>query len=268
MAASLGGAVEIDRRTLTRSPLVNAVWQLRFTTETRLADGRAAMNFQSALKHNTSLMPVTEGGPSASRQTASVEVKESAWRLTATDSSAAVTIAPGVITLETGNYGSWEANFQPWIWDILTALSESLDPGLTTRIGLRYVNALFGAVVERDDFASPDDLAGLVHPALLGFGADAGSPEVLMLQGRQVLTTLDAQVTLNHALVQADDGESGMIIDVDAYLEEAIAFDLEAVAAASERIHDAALSVFQRCLTSEAWDAMGPMERKAEGGDS
>lgn len=269
----MGDSVEwvaVDRRKLTRSPLVNAIWQLKFTSEVRLGDGRAVMAFQSALRHNTSLAPAQAQGVafqvSMGQQVAATPpgVTEQAWRLTSSDGQTVVTAAPGVVTLETNDYGSWEDNFLPWIEDIVAALAETLTPGLTTRIGLRYVNVIFGQVLDRPAFGKLEDFARYIHPALLGFGLEKSGPDVSMIQGRQVLSAGDSMVNLNHALVQAESAEVGMLVDVDAYTEETMAFEAGVVAESTDRLHDTALSVFQQCTTPQAWEAMEPIDQEGE----
>ena len=255
-----------DRRKLTRSPLVNAIWQLKFTSQVSLGDGRAVVEFQNALKRNTTLAPAQGegmalqfsmgqpvGGPAAT--------STSAWRLTSSDERAVVTLGPGVVTLENSQYGSWEEDYQSWITDIARALTQTLRPGLQTRLGLRYVNVVFGKALERPAFEQLREFEGYVNASLLGFAHGDFGGDIDMIQGRQVLSLGEVKVNLNHALVSAESSEVGFLLDVDSYLERAGIFEEESVSALSERLHDIALAVFQRCITPEAWDAMGPTDQ-------
>lgn len=255
----------VDRRKLTRSPLVNAIWQLRFTSDVRLSDGRAAKYFQNALDHQTTLTPV-EGVPGAPfvapalpqmQQPASTPGP--AWKLSSPDAKTTVTLAEDVVTLESTRYQSWEQHFQPWISDITAALQAAFAPGLTTRLGIRYVNVIFGQVLAKPPLNSISDFRPYLHPALLGFAEQIPGAAVGMLQGRQILDFGAAQANVNHTRVDTDHGEAGMLLDIDTYLQATEEFDAEAVHRSSERLHDLGLALFQTCLTAEAWSAMEPV---------
>lgn len=255
-----------DRRKLTRSPLVNAIWQLKFTSQVNLGDGRAVVDFQNALNRDTTLAPAQSEGmalqfsmgqPVAGPAAASA----SAWRLTSSDERAVVTLGPGVVTLESSQYGSWEEDYQSWIVDIARALTQAFNPGLQIRLGLRYVNVIFGKVVDRPAFEQLREFEGYVNASLLGFAHGDFGGEIDMIQGRQVLSFNEVKVNLNHALVSAESSEIGFLVDVDSYLERANVFDEESLKASSEQLHDIALAVFQRCITPEAWDVMAPIDQ-------
>lgn len=255
-----------DRRKLTRSPLVNAIWQLKFTSQVSLGDGRSVVEFQEALNRDTTLAPAqTEGLALQFSMGQSVAgpapTPASAWRLTASDERAVVTLGQGVVTLESSQYGSWEEDYQGWIADIALAVTQAFSPGLQTRLGLRYVNVIFGKVLERPAFERLGEFEGYVHESLLGFAPGEFWGDIDMIQGRQVLSFGEVKVNLNHALVSAESSEIGFLVDVDSYLERANIFDQESVKTSSEELHDIALAVFQRCITPEAWDAMAPIDQ-------
>jgi uncharacterized protein (TIGR04255 family) len=61
-------------------------------------------------------------------------------------------------------------------------------------------------------------------------------------------------------MVTARNGEIGMLLDIDSYVERTAAFDGKEVLDVSNDLHLTGLSIFQHCLTGEAWNAMGPTE--------
>lgn len=255
-----------DRRKLTRSPLVNAIWQLKFTSQVSLGDGRAVVEFQEALNRDTALAPAQSEGLalqfSMGQPVADpAATPASAWRLSSSDERASVTLGPGVVTLESSQYGSWEEDYQGWIADIVRALAQVFSPGLQTRVGLRYVNVIFGKVLDRPAFGQLEEFEGYVHASLLGFAHGEFAGDIDMIQGRQVLSFGEVKVNLNHALVSAESSGIGFLVDVDSYLERATIFDQDSVKASSEQLHDIALAVFQRCITPKAWDAMAPIDQ-------
>lgn len=251
-----------DPRKLTRSPIVNVIWQLRFTTEVSLKDGRAALAFQEALGRDATLSQQPDGlgfqlsvGGAGALQNPGADT---AWRLETSD-GIAVLLSPGTVSIETSNYSAWEGGFRSLIVDVEKAVVKSLAPSLQLRLGLRYVNVLFGTVVQQKPFRQLEDFGDYVEKSLLGFGSTLLGANVDMVQGRHALSWDGVKVNLNHAVVQSSESELGFLIDVDSYTERPQAFDEKESVETSERLHDIALAVFQSCVTHEAWNQMGPI---------
>lgn len=261
-----------DARALSRSPLINVVWQARITNTPALSDGKTALDIRAKLGPETKLAPASAtvslqlvaGAGSQSVQPSSDPAGQ-AWRLSSNDGATHVLLSAGSISVETTAYGTWGSHMQPWITSTLNGVAAVAEPGLVLRVGMRYVNALFGAALNRDPFTSPADLKGVLVPYLLGFIAEEDYPaDIEAFQGRHVLRFGDIVSHVQNGLATADTGEIGMLLDIDTYREQTIPFGAEDVLETSERLHRIGLGVFQHCVTPEALDAMGPIDQGAK----
>jgi uncharacterized protein (TIGR04255 family) len=231
-----------------------------------------ALRFQKTLDRDTSLAPVAPqisvqvmAGDMAPPVPVPVEQPGQAWRLSARDGSTHVTLNATSLAVETTQYGTWDEHFQPWVTAAVNALAETADPGVVLRIGVRYVNALFGAALGRGPFTDTSDFRDVVVPSLLGFLADQNlGASVEAFQGRHLLKADDTITHVQHALATADTGEIGLLLDVDTYVEQTSEFKKGDILAVTERLHLASLAVFQHCITRGAWEAMEPVGREAQ----
>ncbi len=270
MTTSAERANPPDQRALARSPLINVIWQVRFTPTPTLSDGRTALQFKELLDRETTLAPipapqvafqVVAGGMPQPDQSM-VDPSGQGWRLSAKDGSTHVTLSPTSLAVETTQYGTWRDHFYPWIEAAINALTEAVDPAVVLRVGMRYINALFGAAVEREPFPDASGLRNVVVPPLLGFILDDDlGAGVDAFQGRHLLRIGGMMSHIQHALVTADSGEVGLLLDIDTYFEQTAVFDQKDVLNTANTLHLHGLSVFQRCVTPAAWQAMGPADR-------
>jgi len=259
---------EPDQRELARSPLINVIWQVRFTPISQLAEGRTALRFQQALQMETTLaaiaaqkisLQMVAGAPMPEQ--ALPDIGSQAWRISAPDGSTHVTLNAGALSVETAQYRTWSSHFLPWVTDAIKALADVADPGLVLRVGMRYINAIFGATLERDAFVDASGLRDVIVPHMLGFLSvpDLGA-SVDAFQGRHLLKLNDALSHVQHAMVTAENGEVGFLLDIDTYSERTVEFKAADVLSVSNMLHLIGLSVFRQCLTDDAWNSMGPTE--------
>jgi uncharacterized protein (TIGR04255 family) len=165
------------------------------------------------------------------------------------------------MSVETTQYGTWTNHFFPWVAAATNALVKVGDPGVVLRLGMRYVNAIFGAALEMGPFVDSSALRKVVVPHLLGFLSESRLDAVVdAFQGGHLLRINDILSHVQHAMVTARNGEIGMLLDIDSYVERTAAFDGKEVLDVSNDLHLTGLSIFQHCLTGEAWNAMGPTE--------
>lgn len=266
MSTTPVGWAQPDPRLLARSPLVNVLWQVRFTALPELADGRTALKLQERIGRDTNLTPlnapqvaVQVAGPAAFPPPV-VEQGGQGWRLSAPDGSTHVAINPTSLSVETTQYGGWTAHFRPWVEATTSALAAVVDPGVVLRVGMRYVNAIFAVAVGKSSFESAASTSEVLVPALRGFLDDASyGPLVDSYQGRHMLKLRDDLLShIQHGVVATEAGEFGLLLDIDTYSERTHAFDSGAVLSLSDSLHEAGLSVFQRCVDEESWNSMGP----------
>lgn len=263
--------VDPDLRLLSRSPLVQVVWQVRFTALQDISDGRVALKLQSALGDSTLLTPIPvpqlsfqmfAGGvpqPQPDQQGASPSGQ--GWRISSEDGFTHVSLLPDSLAVETTQYEGWSNQFYSLIETALNALVDVSKPSVLLRVGMRYINAIFGAALDREPFVEARGLNDVVAPAFLGLLADPTfGASVEAMQSRHMLRVGPIACHIQHLLATADSGELGLLLDLDTFIERTAEFEASTVLALSRDLHLAGLSVFQRSLTPEAWTAMGPTE--------
>jgi uncharacterized protein (TIGR04255 family) len=256
----------LDDREVARAPLANVIWQVKFASEVKIADGRAASQFQASLGRDdlklnqvrTQSLAIQIG--SGQPQAGFPQQGEDAWRLASADGSITITLAADALTFETQTYGTWHGNYRPWISSILGALNEVMSPGVTTRVGLRFVNTAFAAAFGAGPFNSPTDLSEFVDDRFLGFDPQGIDSKVGMTQARHVLVIDDLSAAISSALINQESGEYGILIDIDTYREATKVFAVDELLQVSDELHHLELALFQRVLTEHGWNALGPID--------
>jgi uncharacterized protein (TIGR04255 family) len=278
MASRLSWA-DPDRRALARSPLVNVVWQLRYAPVAQLGEGSAALAIRDSLSavlsedltlsaalQQVTLQVMTGAQGVETQQIAApfAATQGQTWRMSSADRSTHVTVGAGSIAVETAKYGTWNAHFEPWIRAALQAITDAAPPTIALRVGMRYINVIFGNAVNSPPFGRPEDLKGVAAPTLLGFVNDDDFDGLVdVLNGRHLLKFPDGvQCILQNALVAAQEADQGygLLLDIDSYLDQAAAFDSPSLLELSERLHRTGLQVFQRCITPDAWQNLQPSD--------
>lgn len=257
----------LDDREVARAPLANVIWQVKFASEVKIDDGRAASDFHSALgndelvlkriRSQTFAIQIGPGQPQAGLP----QQGEDAWQLVTADGKVTVTLAVDAVTFETQAYGTWLGNYRPWIASILSALEVVMSPGVTTRVGLRFVNTAFAAAFGAQPFEAPADLAPYVDDRFLGFAPDGIDSTVGMTQSRHVLVVEDLNAAIASALINQESGEFGILIDIDTYREATKRFAVDELLSISDELHHLELALFQKVLTGDGWSALGPISK-------
>jgi len=259
----------LDDREVARAPLANVIWQVRFASEIKIEDGLAASRFHARLgrgdlklnqvRSQSFAVQIGSGQPQAGFP----QQGEDAWRLASADGKDTVTLAADAVTFETQTYGTWLGNYRPWISSILAALEEVMAPGVTTRVGLRFVNTAFAAAFATEPFGGPADLAGFVDNQFLGFNPLGIASKVGMSQSRHVLIVDDLTAAVGSALINQESGEYGILIDIDTYREATKVFSVDELLDVSDELHHLELALFQKVLTERGWQSLGPITRGA-----
>ena len=258
------GPLDPDRRPLARSPLVNVVWQVRLSQTPALEKANTAVQLRTALGVD-SMTPVSASqfavqvgaGPGPVQMAENVG---QAWRFSDTGGTTTFSVSSQSLSVETTQYSSWEGHFYEQIERAVNALAQVEDIGVVVRVGMRYINAVFGAAIGAEPFTEATALRDIAVQPLLGFLVDDTlSGSINGLQGQHVLALDDGIVShIQHGIVATDGGEMGMLLDIDTFKEEAVAFDRDVVLTLADTIHLNGLSLFQRCIKPEALRLMGP----------
>ena len=269
--SSAVGLPDPDRRALSRSPLVNVVWQVRFTPTETLSDGKTALRILEKLGGQDKLVPVAApqlavqvaaGGPTQQLPQMPDQGGQG-WRFSDPDGATHVSINSQSLAVETTQYRTWDGHFYQKVEQAVRALAEIDEVGVVVRVGMRYVNAIFGAAIGADPFSDAARLREIAVEPLQGFLSDdtLGS-SVAAYQGHHALKFDDAITShIQHGIVATDGGELGMLLDIDTFSEETSAFEVDNLLELAQGLHGTGLSVFQRCIKPEALRLMGPQDR-------
>jgi uncharacterized protein (TIGR04255 family) len=165
---------------------------------------------------------------------------ETVWVMTAADGTTRAAVSTSSVAVECDRYAAWE-QFHAAVGRVFGAVAETFAPARCTRLGVRYVNELDVARAEGD----PGALADLLNSALIAPALALGRPLVGSLAELRVAEDDDEIFSLRHGLV----APGTYLLDLDAYREEADAFNAQALAERADRFHARIESVFAWALT-------------------
>jgi uncharacterized protein (TIGR04255 family) len=258
----------LDETPLARSPIVTVIWQVRFEEHPILVAPQTALQLQQLLggasEFSLTMLPqiqlaVQPVGPASAEGGASPAIGSATggWRLSATDGSWHLNVEARSLGIESRSYGSWASDFSPRLQRVLQALEAIGPPIIESRLGLRYINIVVGSSVGRSPTTGPGDLGDMIAPWLLGPLSESQLQQfVQVTQGRAAFKFEQANATLNHGVVTAENGELGYLIDIDASREGGRAFQGADILAHSAILHLVALGLFQRSLNPGLLESM------------
>lgn len=241
---------------LPRSPLALVACQVRYSDINGQVTGAAVAALRQGLDAAGFAYPRTDqvqlqnlsidlGSGATNRESAG-----KAWRLQSSDSRWIVTVGPEAVTLETTRYDTWERNFRARFAAIVEALSAIFAPRAETRLGLRYVD-----VISDPPVRDMQEWSAWINPALLGPIAHPriGSGVTVIQQQFSLSLDDDVRATIRLGVYPdpARDGALTCLIDTDVFRESLLPYSADGVIAATERLHDWNLRLFQQMITPE-----------------
>lgn len=248
---------QLDKTPLPRSPLTSVICQVRYDPTPAAADAHAAQRFYEQLGGSDGELPVIGPinemafnvalGPQAAPALAQ-QHGVGGWRFASADDSIAVALTPVQLTLETGMYNGWEADFFPRLERVLSALAELVSPVFEQRLGLRYINNVDEPAVEQ-----PRDWGNWIAPHLLGLAAHQDLGDLVRFVRQQAVLEFDDETrcTFNHGFAPdaARDGHLVYLLDFDVAREGMRPFRLAGVLETATKFNTYALALFQLSIT-------------------
>lgn len=246
----------LDDRPLGRIPLAVVVFQVRFEQNLSVGDGDTGLRIHEQLGGRDGLYPRVEplqvlsgsvqvgpGMPPIS----SPAVPSRGVRMRNDDGSLVLSLMPEFVSVETTSYGSWKNDFRDRISEALSAVAENIKPRVEERLGLRYVNR----IVE-PEVSSPADFRGIISDGLLGpIADDFWNPGITGLQQQlEIDVDTDVQCVVRHGTLVRNTGIGldGYLLDLDLFRQQSRRFDVEDIIDTSDRINEAATTLFQNSL--------------------
>lgn len=248
---------EPDQTQLSHSPLDVVVCQLQYDHNLAVADARTARALHDALGGRRGPYPRVE---QIQTQTVSIGVGPGGatpavntnpvggWRFSNEERTWVIAVVPEHVSVETATYTTWE-EFHDALATVLAAVAEHVDPSFEQRLGVRYIDRLEGAEIERlegwRDIISDHLLGPVLHP---GFGP------VVQAAQQQLLLALDddgSQCSFRHGLLAGPGSPADYVLDYDLYREGTRNFDIEDALQAADRFNTYALQLFQASITTD-----------------
>lgn len=174
-----------------------------------------------------------------------------AWQLGAPDSSQAVALNSDSAALETNVYPGWE-RYKATFAQLVHAVSETVSPRESRRLGLRYVNQ----IAMPSGHGSWDDL---IPDELLGPAASRSpfSTGVVATEQRVVLgMEKGLKCLLRHGSFSGPQGQPLYLLDFDIFRDTPTVFDASAIIEEVEGLHNAVYDLFRVTITAELFQRL------------
>lgn len=243
---------------LADPPLVRVIAQVRFPLIASVEKREFIASFQEAVReYYPVLRPEEERSVVLGSQGVLEARSNSLWRFHEARGAWRVTLAPEFLALETTKYSSRE-DFMERLRLVLEALKEHVDPKVLDRLGVRYIDRVFGENLSALPQLVRPEVAGVLVSPLAVRAQRAISENVFILPGNagQVIARwglLAPQTTIDPAALEAIE-EPSWILDTDAFQSfEAgsrqldVASVVEQARGFAERIY----SIFRWAVTDE-----------------
>jgi len=247
---------------LRKSPLVRVVAQVRFSSVLRIETREAVTSFQdkirSAYPHFSQVaaqqlqLDLTSGVPNLRPATISV------WRFSNADRSMLLSLTSEVVTLEAKTYHG-RSDFVPLWSEILSCLQQVFQPALAVRTGIRYVNRLDKASLERlTEWVQPN-LVGVALPEIKTFVTQAFSEASIKVEEGDLQLRwgiLPANATTDPGLLDPIP-ETSWVLDLDVSSPDQKPFEVAALTAEFGTLAKRAYAVFRWAITKAGLEHFG-----------
>ena len=185
-------------------------------------------------------------------------VSSPVWRFSTADRSMLLSLASEVVTLEAKTYQG-RSDFVPRWSEILTYLEQVFQPALALRTGIRYVNRLDKASLERlSDWVTPN-LVGVALPEIRAFVTQAFSEaSIRVMEGDLQLRwgILPPNVTTDPGLLTPMP-DASWVLDLDVSSPVQKPFDAAALTAEFGTLAKRGYAVFRWAVTDAGLEHFG-----------
>ncbi len=150
-----------DTLPLKSAPLASVLVQVNFTEVFNIANQAYIANFQDRIRSDYPISQQDQGITMQMTQTGPQPTAVPNWRFIDADKHWRVTLTTNFFSLESREYTS-RPDFVERVYKIATALNDTIAPNLVTRIGVRYINRVYGEAYQNID--------NLIRQEVLGIG--------------------------------------------------------------------------------------------------
>ncbi len=246
-----------ERVPLPDAPLALVLAQVRFTPIVSIANADYIASFQESIRQNypiltRELQQQIQLGPQG-LQTTPPPTPGVIWRFVDQDQNWRLSLAQDFIAVETSNY-THRDDFHKRLAQALTALEDHLRPGLTTRIGVRYMDRIAGDMTTRlEDYVRPE-LLSLEATDLGSARLDSGVTEAHFAVDDVALKARWGSLPIgvvHDPIVQPLADQRTWVLDLDASTTDAGPFDASAIAESAKKFGEVIYRFFRWAVSDE-----------------
>ncbi len=240
---------------LDNAPLVRVIAQVRYPLIASVESRSFIGPFQEAIRNDYPVLRPEESRSVALGPEGAVTTRSHvSWRFSDETQAWRVTLAPGFLALEAWQYTS-RTDFLNRFRRVLTELHEHMTPRMVDRLGVRYIDRILGDNLGSLPQLVRPEVAGILTTPLAENAHQMVSQALFRLpegNGRLMARwgCLPAHSTVDPAAVDPVD-EPSWILDIDAFLEETSAFDVEMIGSRTRALAERIYSFFRWVVTDE-----------------
>lgn len=254
-----------------QSPLALVVGQVRFSPQPGFTEGTALAAFAKRLRTD---YPKSERIEQLQLSVSPMHGMEHQagpmlWKFSSVDDNWSAVLAENALTLEVrGGYSSIN-EFLKRFSSLLDHLIEELDPGLQTRVGLRYIDEF-----RYDEASTITDWATLIRPEFLGFAVMAeglfGNSSISHTRQQIEVTRPDGTLMIRHGLLSGTSVEPiadrppqqgrFYLLDMDYYNVQPQRIDRTEVITTMQRYNDTLYRFFRWIMLDKLYESLEPQK--------
>jgi len=252
---------EYPRVIYAKNPITEVLFQIRMPRLLEI-DQQLPVEFQKAIRDEFPILEVrTEQEvviPAQGRGIAQTQ-HPTVYDFRSKDRSWCVSLTSQFFALSNTRYAQWE-HFRTASEKVITAMLETYQPPLFSRIGLRYKSVVSRNSLELNDVPWKE----LISSKVCGFfeelqNLEQERDEFLMYQSQAQFVIGPGKGTLRTGLVKnPSNNEIGFLIDGDYFTDDEKEADLNAAVDTLEKLHRYAYRVFRWCIKERLHAAMDP----------
>ena len=240
---------------LANAPLVRVIAQIRFPLVASIEKRDFIGSFQEAIRRTYPVLRPEQTRSVVFGPEGMVEARTgNIWRFSSKDGSWRVALAPDFLALETGRYTS-RADFVDRFRTVLRALADHVEPQVTDRLGVRYIDQVSGDHFSDLPTLVRREVAGIWSTPLAGHASQSIAESLFTLpDGSGNLKArwgvVPAEATVDPAAIDPLDTPS-WILDLDAFAARSQTFDVDEVVRQTTAFAERIYSFFRWTVTTE-----------------
>lgn len=239
---------------LKNAPLVRVIAQLRFPLIASVDKRDFIAPFQEAIRREYPVLRPEQSRSLVFGPAGVVDARSSnTWRFD-DPKGWRVSLAPEFLSLETTRYTSRD-DFLARFEQVLVALREHVNPHVTDRLGIRYIDRVTGTNLEDLPLLVRPEIAGVMATRLVKHAVHAICETVFMLPGGggQLMTRwglVPPKGTVDPAAVDPID-KASWLLDLDAFMAKTRPFDISGIVSQARGFTERIYTFFRWAVTDE-----------------